>query len=108
MKTKIMCIFYSKVGTLSGAKLAKTQLRSIASEETTATKRQYARMPHTVVHASPRCWKKSARNWTCGRVDSMRYSVWHRITFTDLGGSNSVYTGRFSTGTKNATFFHQY
>ena len=38
MKTKIMCIFYTKVGTLSGAKLAKTQLRSVASEETTATK----------------------------------------------------------------------
>ena len=57
MKTKIMCIFYTKVGTLSGAKLVKTKLRSVASEETTATKRQYARMLHSVVHAPPRGWK---------------------------------------------------
>ena len=57
MKTKIMCIFYTKVGTLSGAKLVKTQLRTVASAETTATKRQYARMPHRVVHAPPRSWK---------------------------------------------------
>ena len=57
MKIKFKCIFYTNVGTLSGAKLAKTQLRSVASEETTATKRQYARMPHSVVHAPPRGWK---------------------------------------------------